>query len=198
MDHSPSGAGIAPLESACLQLHHAFGCELLSLRRPCAGLQRGSAAYRPDVQHGPDSHDIFRMHVLSLERPEQLPHRAKSGSHQSARLRQRRAARHAGASVPSPVDSIDSGGLDGIRCLAPDRRPSPISEESSQLDHFTNATAEASVSRSSFVCISCDRVRASARAFPSATCLRVINLERLCSLSTARWSPPTAPRVYHI
>ena len=65
-----------------------FWWPLLGLRGTRFGLQHQSAAYRIDVQHGVNSADLFRLHVLSVERARGVSHPAKSRADQSSCLRQ--------------------------------------------------------------------------------------------------------------
>jgi len=58
-----------PLLFAALLVSRRF----LRLWRPCAWLQRESAAYWLDVQYGDDADDIFRLYLLSVERASQIP-----------------------------------------------------------------------------------------------------------------------------
>jgi hypothetical protein len=75
-------------------VNHCPGRHLLGMRRPRPRLQHQSAAYWAHVRHGHHPHDLFRLHLLSLELPEFVSHPAKDCAHQPARLRQRRPARH--------------------------------------------------------------------------------------------------------
>jgi hypothetical protein len=63
--------------AAALRLRHAAGGAFLGLRRPGARLQREPDAHRPDVQHGFDADDFFRLHLLSVERAESFSHPAE-------------------------------------------------------------------------------------------------------------------------
>ena len=57
----------------CCSPSYASGGALFRVRRAGARLQRRSAAHRPDVQHGADADDFFRLHVLSVERAGKFP-----------------------------------------------------------------------------------------------------------------------------
>ena len=52
---------------AALYLHHSAGGRLFSMWRTCAWVQCGSATHWPHVQHGPHPHDLFWLHLLSVE-----------------------------------------------------------------------------------------------------------------------------------
>src|ERR1700722_36619 len=82
---------------------YATGRAVLGLRRTRAWVQRESDAHRPDVQHGFNANDFFRLYILSVERAESLSDSAENRSGESAGLRERGPARNARAAVSAPV-----------------------------------------------------------------------------------------------
>ncbi len=89
--------------SAEFCLRYAARGAFLSLRRLGPRLQHQPDSHRPDVQHGFDPDDFFRMHVLSLERVSSFSHSSESRLHQSSRVRQRGPARNARAPISAPA-----------------------------------------------------------------------------------------------
>ena len=105
MGAAAPGCGIESALATHFCLRNIAGGAFLGLRRPRARVQHQSDAHWPDVQHGFNSNDIFRLHLLSLERAGALSHSAENRANQSSRLRQRRPARNSCAAVPTFVDS---------------------------------------------------------------------------------------------
>src|SRR5579859_1625497 len=77
--------------------------------RTGSGMQRGADADRADVQPGAGAHDFLRVRILSVERSERLPGAPETGAVESAGLRERRPAWHAGAAVSAYSDRGGDG-----------------------------------------------------------------------------------------
>jgi ABC-type transport system involved in cytochrome c biogenesis permease component len=92
----------------------------------CGGLEHEPAAHRTDVQHGDHSNDLFRLHILSLERPQQFSHSAESGPDQSACLRERGYAGNSGSPICPFARSWSCSGFGIFRYFAADRRLAPV------------------------------------------------------------------------
>src|SRR5208283_834995 len=108
-----SGRGIESAFSVALCVRYAARGAFFILWRSGAWLQRQSDSYRPHVQHGFDSNDLFWLYLLSLERAGTFPHPPESRTGESPGLRQRGLAWNARAPVPAPsgaggADSVDS------------------------------------------------------------------------------------------
>ncbi|HEY2845267.1 MAG TPA: hypothetical protein VGJ09_16510 [Bryobacteraceae bacterium] len=89
---------------------YSVGCRIFRLWWAGTRLQHQPAAYRPDVQHGDDADDLFRLYLLSLECAEHVPHSAKDRPRQSPGICQRRDAGYARSAVSTSVaHGRDSG-----------------------------------------------------------------------------------------
>src|SRR5580704_5885007 len=86
------------------------GGAVFGMRRSGPRLQHQSDPYRFDVQHGFDSHDFLRLHLLSLECSGALSYPSENCPSESVGLRERRAARDARAAVSAPLIAGCIGG----------------------------------------------------------------------------------------
>src|SRR5262249_58380202 len=68
-----------------------------------SGLLGGPETDRPDVLAGARPDDLFRLHVLPVERPREVPDPSEGGAHQPRRLCERGPAERSRAAVPAPA-----------------------------------------------------------------------------------------------
>src|ERR1035438_3566302 len=102
---APTAAGSRPKRSRTTAVRHRCGSSsaILRRRRPGPRLQHRAAPHRLNVLDGGSSDDLFRLHLLSVERVEKFPDDAETRTDQSSGLRQRRTARHPSPAIPAPA-----------------------------------------------------------------------------------------------
>lgn len=123
-----------------LSLHPSAVCRgrpsrraFFRLRRPGARLQHRANPHRLDVFSSGCADDLFRLHLLPVERAGEFSHPAESRAGESSRLRQRRAARNPRSAIPTSFHSRCAGGASWIQCIVPYRWPPPIPQKGRQL-----------------------------------------------------------------
>ncbi len=101
----------SPLSFAVVTVLVALFCRLRWSR---LGMQCQPEPHRADVQHGSDSDDLLRLHLLSVERAAELSYPAKSCAGEPAGLCQRRTARRACSAVSASLVGGSPCGLGAL------------------------------------------------------------------------------------
>ena len=127
---------------AALRRRGSARSALFRHRRSGPRLQRRANSHRPDVQPRRRPDDFLRLHLLSLERPGQIPHPAKSRARESPRLRQRRPARHHGPPVPASSFVGRPGRTDFLQHVAAHHRPPQIPRKGRHLISSSHRSSE--------------------------------------------------------
>ena len=98
------------------------------LRWTSARLLDESAAYRPDVQHGDYTDDLFRLHLLSVECAQRLPYSEVGCAREPVGLCQRGIARRTGTAVFSSIYHRDPRSTLLLRHSVSPGRPAAVRE----------------------------------------------------------------------
>ena len=100
---------------------------------PDDGLLRGTDAGGTDVLAGGDADDHVRLRLLSLERAVEVPDPAEGGADQPAGLRQRGVSQRARPELSALAGWRQPGCARRLRRAVPDRRTTPVPQESRDL-----------------------------------------------------------------